>query len=85
MSRIQYNTTLPQQQEIKKIFCAYHPNEFLTNFCCDSECLMPLCPNCIVEHTEQHFLENNKPAYVNLSEALTDTKQKCYQNIVMFE
>lgn len=37
MSRIQQynNSTLPQPQEIKKIFCAYHPNEFLTNFCCD--------------------------------------------------
>jgi hypothetical protein len=85
MSRLRQSTTLPQQPDIKKIFCAYHPNEFLTNFCCDEDCLMPLCPNCIVEHTEQHFLENNKPAYVNLLEAINDTKQRCYQNIVMFE
>ena len=53
--------------ESKRIYCAYHPSELLTNFCCDKECLMPLCPNCIVEHTEQHFLENNKPTYTNLS------------------
>lgn len=79
MSRVNQST------EARKIFCAYHPNEFLTNFCCDPECLMPLCPNCIVEHTEQHFLENNKPTYVNLQEALAETRQKCYQHIVVFE
>ena len=84
MSRIN-PTTLPQNAEQRRIYCAYHQNEMLTNFCCDSECLMPLCPNCIVEHTEQHFLENNKPAYVNLQEVLLDTKQKCYQHIVLFE
>jgi hypothetical protein len=46
---------------------------------------MPLCPNCIVEHTEQHFLEKNKPTYLNLQEALLETKQKCYQQIVIYE
>lgn len=56
--------------DIKKIFCAYHPSEFLMNFCSDAECLMPLCPNCVVEHTEQHFLANNKPCYLNLNDAL---------------
>lgn len=55
MSRIT-QTTMPVASEVRRIFCAYHPQELLTNFCCDSNCLMPLCPNCIVEHTEQHFL-----------------------------
>lgn len=58
---------LSSSSEVKKIFCAYHPGEFLTNFCSDKECLMPLCPNCVVEHTEQHFIEQNKPSYLNLN------------------
>ena len=47
-----------KNQEYKKILCAYHPTEFLTNFYVDSmnsmileACLMPLCPTCVVEHT----------------------------------
>ena len=39
----------------------------------------------VLDKTEQHFLENNKPTYVNLQEALAETRQKCYQHIVVFE
>lgn len=46
---------------------------------------MPLCPNCIVEHTEQHFEEETRPVYVNVLDAISETRQKCYQNIVLFE
>lgn len=46
---------------------------------------MPLCPNCIVEHTEQHFLESTKPMYMNLQDIIAETKQKCYQHVVLFE
>ncbi len=46
---------------------------------------MPLCPTCVVEHTEEHYECNQKPAYVNLHDALQDSKQKCYANIVKLE
>jgi len=34
------------------------------------DCLMPLCPNCVVEHTEEHYQCNQKPSYLNLHEAI---------------
>lgn len=46
---------------------------------------MPLCPTCVVEHTEQHYECNQKPTYVNLNDALQESKQKCYSNIIKLE
>lgn len=46
---------------------------------------MPLCPTCVVEHTEEHYECNQKPTYVNLHDALQESKQKCYANIVKLE
>jgi hypothetical protein len=43
---------------------------------------MPLCPTCVVEHTEEHYEANQKPTYLNLHDALQDSKTKCYANIV---
>lgn len=58
---------------IKKIACAYHPSQFLTNFCAHGkdissidDCLMPLCPTCIVDHTEEHYQDYTHPLYENL-------------------
>ena len=39
-------------RELLNINCAYHPKEKITNFCKDSDCLLPLCPKCIKIHTE---------------------------------
>ena len=81
MSHYSKNSKAPQYDESKKIFCAYHSSEFLTNFCVDStppsnleSCLMPLCPSCIVEHTEEHYREHSKPLYMNIHEALHDAR-----------
>lgn len=46
---------------------------------------MPLCPTCVVEHTEEHYDCGQKPAYVNLNDAMGDSKQRCYSSIVKLE
>ncbi|EAS06283.2 hypothetical protein TTHERM_00328640 (macronuclear) [Tetrahymena thermophila SB210] len=38
----------------KELFCAYHVGQNITNFCEDSQCLMPLCPKCLPIHTSEH-------------------------------
>ena len=39
---------------------------------------MPLCPTCVVEHTEEHYECGQKPTYPNLNDSLHESKQKCY-------
>ena len=34
--------------------CAFHANQVLTNFCLNKECWLPLCPECIQIHLEEH-------------------------------
>lgn len=46
---------------------------------------MPLCPTCVVEHTEEHYQRGQKPAYVNLNDALHDSRQQCYSAIIKLE
>ena len=44
------------EQIYKPKFCAFHPKEYIVNFCKNSECLLPLCPTCIKVHTDEHKL-----------------------------
>ena len=37
------------------IACEKHPYQYVTNFCCNT--LMPLCPECIDEHTKYCFTQ----------------------------
>lgn len=46
---------------------------------------MPLCPSCVAEHTEEHYIAHQKPTYINLNEALHEARQKCYASIVGLE
>ena len=46
---------------------------------------MPLCPTCVVEHTEEHYECGQKPTYLNLNDSLHESKQKCYASIVQLE
>lgn len=34
--------------------CQAHPGELQTNYCSNSKCLIPLCPDCIELHLEEH-------------------------------
>ncbi|KRX07749.1 hypothetical protein PPERSA_07499 [Pseudocohnilembus persalinus] len=36
------------------INCLYHPTYFITNFCTDINCLLPLCPQCVKLHIQEH-------------------------------
>lgn len=46
-----------------KIACAFHPEEFLTNFCMNKQCLLPLCPTCVKIHSVEHVMMQNIPRY----------------------
>jgi hypothetical protein len=46
---------------------------------------MPLCPSCIVDHTDEHYREGSKPLYMNLHDALYDARENCLINIHEFE
>lgn len=38
------------KREKVQVPCAFHPNEFITNFCRNMNCLLPLCPKCVKIH-----------------------------------
>ena len=37
-----------------EFYCAVHPDEPITNYCCLLGCQTPLCPDCIDEHNKRH-------------------------------
>lgn len=37
----------------------FHFKQAITNFCIDPDCFMPLCPQCVEEHLDQHRLKNS--------------------------
>jgi|JI6StandDraft_1071083.scaffolds.fasta_scaffold05095_9 hypothetical protein len=47
--------TFNREQEYPRINCAFHPEEKITNFCKNFECLLPMCPRCVKIHTEEHM------------------------------
>ena len=56
-----------------KVNCIYHRDQQITNFCKDrislanlENCLMPLCPSCIAEHTSYHEKDQSRPQYTSI-------------------
>ena len=46
---------------------------------------MPLCPNCISEHSLFHEEHNTKPQYTTIFETLSDVEKLLYNSICAFE
>lgn len=44
--------------------CAFHEQNLITHFCRYSECLLPLCRDCLPIHRKEH---NNKKEPIQLS------------------
>jgi hypothetical protein len=40
------------------MYCYYHPNQPLTNFCNNPQCALPLCPKCINVHLAQSSVQH---------------------------
>lgn len=55
---------------IKKSFCYYHPEQLITNFCKNIDCLLPLCPECVNIHTMYHKTNNNYGELISIENAL---------------
>jgi hypothetical protein len=60
----QTSPSLPQ------INCAFHPEQLLTNFCCSSNCLLPLCPSCITIHINEHISLKTNPQLENIHDSI---------------
>ncbi|KAM3131222.1 hypothetical protein pb186bvf_016680 [Paramecium bursaria] len=56
-----------------KILCSQHPEELITNFCCNPECLRPLCPDCIEQHNRSHQQSNTFPD----TDSIKNVKNQC--------
>lgn len=54
--------------------CDRHSHEYITNFCCDENCLLPLCPECIDEHNKFH---NNSGNNLPEVDTLRRVQQMC--------
>ncbi|CAD8087836.1 unnamed protein product [Paramecium sonneborni] len=61
-----------------KIPCLYHKGNILTNFCSSSNCLLPLCPQCVEEHINKHKEEKT----ANKIECLENVLNTIYKDIV---
>lgn len=53
---------------LHKINCVYHRDQIITNFCKSLDCLMPLCPECVKIHTEDHTKIGNYGVYETIDE-----------------
>lgn len=47
--------------------CPQHQDEVITNFCCLTNCLTPLCPDCIDNHIKNHKMKSQVPEVDTLS------------------
>lgn len=63
-SKQQGQASFSRDQEYPRISCAFHPDEKITNFCKNFECLLPLCPRCVKIHTEEHMKNGKELAKV---------------------
>ena len=68
-----YNT---EENSFFHIKCHYHKNINLTNFCKNEKCLMPLCPECIDLHVQDHYQRGDKPIFQRLENIHQETLDK---------
>lgn len=52
--------------------CIFHTNQFITNFCKNERCLLPLCPQCIIYHLELHKGKGQHANVITIEKALED-------------
>ncbi len=57
--------------------CDEHRGEFVTNFCCNFECLKPLCPECIYSHYALHQ-QNGTSAQID---SIKNVRRNCSKKI----
>lgn len=53
---------------LQRINCLFHKEQNITNFCKSPECLMPLCPECVKIHTEEHTQKGSYGMYETIEE-----------------
>jgi hypothetical protein len=68
-----------QQRQLEALtsVCQSHPSEVYTNYCSNSKCLMPLCPDCIEIHLEEHKRSQLFPEI----ESVKNSRVKCIRKI----
>ena len=71
--------------EFKKIYCAYHQKEFITNFCLESSCILPLCPECICSHNDLHNANQTEATYSSIENVLSHSLNSMLSLIKSFQ
>ena len=44
-----------ERDKIPKIRCAYHKDFYISHFCKEQQCTLPLCHECVKKHEEWHY------------------------------
>ena len=57
--------------------CYYHPDQIITNFCRSTNCLLPLCPECVKVHAASHRSHGTHGEF----DTIDNTVNECYQEI----
>ena len=58
-----------------QVSCIYHPEFPLMNFCKNSDCLMPLCANCVSLHTIDHSQNGTYGQFDTIENVLCDSEK----------
>ncbi|CAD8119829.1 unnamed protein product [Paramecium sonneborni] len=56
--------------------CHYHPDQIIKNFCKHLDCLLPLCPQCVTIHQEDHNNLLQPSSFDHLTTCLTEQQNK---------
>jgi hypothetical protein len=59
--------------ESSKLDCLLHPAETVIFFCCNPECFMPLCSQCLSTHSDMHFRKASSLNLQSIREALASS------------
>lgn len=52
--------------KVIEVSCIYHPYYLITNYCTDPQCNLPLCPDCIQIHLNEHRQRGNFGDFQNI-------------------
>ncbi|KAM3132398.1 hypothetical protein pb186bvf_015498 [Paramecium bursaria] len=63
-------------ENMPKVNCLYHMDQYITMFCRNPSCNLPLCPQCIKLHSQEHQSYGTYGEFDTLENCLTETYQK---------
>ncbi|CAD8098609.1 unnamed protein product [Paramecium primaurelia] len=71
-------------ESMPKVNCHYHVDQYITMFCRCQTCQMPLCPQCVKIHSQEHQAYNTYGDFDTLENCLTEVYQSVAGNCNRF-